>query len=77
MPFLNRLSDERLLAKNLRNIRIAFVVQTLGVIAVLGYEWIKNGSRAMFDEPLHLVLLVTLTVYMALTIPIARENEEQ
>ncbi|MDK8670823.1 hypothetical protein ACKFRU_02285 [Corynebacterium tuberculostearicum] len=77
MPFLNRLSDERLLAKNLRNIRIAFVVQTLGVLAVLGYEWIKNGSRAMFDEPLHLVLLVTLTVYMALTIPIARENEEQ
>ncbi len=76
MPFLNKLSDERLLAKNLRNIRIAFVVQTLGVIAVLGYEWIKNGSRAMFDEPLHLVLLVSLTVYMALTIPIARENEE-
>ena len=76
MPFLNRLSDERLLAKNLRNIRIAFVVQTVGIIAVLGNEWIKNGSRAMFDEPLHLVLLVTLTVYMALTIPIARENEE-
>lgn len=77
MPFLNKISDERLLAKNLRNIRIAFVVQTLGIIAVLGYEWIKNGSRAMFDEPLRLVLLVSLTVYVALTIPIARENEEQ
>lgn len=76
MPFLNKISDERLLAKNLRNIRIAFVVQTLGIIAVLGNEWIKNGSRAMFEEPLHLVLLVTLTVYVALTIPIARENEE-
>ena len=77
MPFLNKLSDERLLAKNLRNIRIAFVVQTVGIIAVLGFEWIKNGSRAMFEEPLHLVLLVTLTLYVALTIPIARENEEQ
>lgn len=77
MPFLNKISDERLLAKNLRNIRIAFVVQTLGIIAVLAYEWIKNGSRAKFDEPLHLVLLVSLTVYVALTIPIARENEEQ
>lgn len=77
MPFLNKISDERLLAKNLRNIRIAFVVQTLGIIAVLGNEWIKNGSRAMFEESLHLVLLVTLTVYVALTIPIARENEER
>ena len=77
MPFLNKITDERLLAKNLRNIRIAFVVQTVGIIAVLGNEWIKNGSRAMFEEPLHLVFLVSLTVYVALTVPIARENEEQ
>lgn len=77
MPILNKISDERLLAKNLRNIRIAFVFQTLGIIVVLVNERIKNGSRAMFAEPLHLVLLVSLTVYVALTIPIARENEEQ
>lgn len=77
MPFLNQISDERLLAKNLRNIRIAFVVQTVGIVALLGFEWIQNGSRAMFEEPLHLVFLVSLTVYVALTIPIARENEEQ
>lgn len=55
MPILNKISDERLLAKNLRNIRIAFVIQTLGIIVVLVNEWIKNGSRAMFAEPLHLV----------------------
>lgn len=76
MSFLNKLSDERLLAKNLRNIRIAFVVQTLGVMAVLGYEWIKNGAYAVFAEPLCLVLLVSISVYLALTIPIARENGE-
>lgn len=76
MSFLNKLSDERLLAKNLRNIRIAFVVQTLGVIAVLGYELLKNGAYAVFAEPLFLVLLVSIAVYLALTIPIARENGE-
>ena len=77
MPILNKISDERLLAKNLRNIRIAFVIQTLGIIVVLVNEWIKNGSRAMFARAFTPRLLVSLTVYVALTIPIARENEEQ
>ena len=76
MPFFNKLSDERLIAKNLRNIRIAFVIQTLGVIAVLAYQWVDQGARHMFEQPLFLVLLVSLTVYNALTIPVARENAE-
>lgn len=76
MPFFNKITDERLQAKNLRNIRIAFVVQTLGVITILGYDLIQNGPRHMFSEPLHLVLLVSLTIYIALTIPVSRENGE-
>ena len=77
MPFFNKLSDERLVAKNLRNVRIAFVVQTLGVIAVLIYDGLAHGYRHVFEQPLYLVLLLSLVVYRLLTIPIARENEEQ
>lgn len=76
MPFFNKITDERLQAKNLRNIRIAFVIQTLGVITVLAYDLIQNGARHMFGEPLYLVLLVSLTIYIALTIPVSRENGE-
>lgn len=75
MAFFRRINDERLIAKNLRNIRIAFVVQTFGILAVLGYQWVKEGSRAVFEEPLYLVLTVSMTVYVALTIPVARDNE--
>lgn len=76
MPCFNKLTDERLQAKNLRNVRIAFVVQTLGVVAVLAYDLTQDGARHMFSEPLYLVLLVSLTIYVALTIPVAHENGE-
>lgn len=75
MAFFRRINDERLIEKNLRNIRIAFVVQTFGILAVLGYQWVKEGSRAVYEEPLYLILLVSMTVYVALTIPVARDNE--
>lgn len=77
MPFFNKLSDERLVAKNLRNVRIAFVVQTLGIVALLVYDGFTHGYRHVFEQPLYLVLMVSLVVYLLLTIPIARENEEQ
>lgn len=51
MVFFRRINDERLMAENLRNVRIAFVVQTFGILAVLGYQWVKEGSRAVFGEP--------------------------
>lgn len=76
MPFFKKLTDERLQAKNLLNVRIAFVVQTLGVVAVLAYDLTQHGARHTFSEPLYLVLLVSLTIYVALTIPVARENGE-
>lgn len=75
MAFFRRINDERLIAKNLRNVRIAFVVQTFGILAVLGYQWVKEGSRAVFGEPLYLVLVVSVIVYLFLTIPVARDNE--
>lgn len=52
------------------------MVQTLGVVAVLAYDLAQHGARHTFSEPLYLVLLVSLTIYVALTIPVARENGE-
>lgn len=71
-----RITDERLLAKNLRNVRIAFSVQTLGILLILGGTWVTDGVESVVTQPLWIVLLVTMIVLLALTIPLARENHE-
>lgn len=71
-----RLTDERLLAKNLRNVRIAFIIQTIGIVAILGWTIISDGIRAATDDPLWLVLLVTMTIFLTLSTPLAKENHE-
>lgn len=48
----------------------------MGILAVLGFQWAKEGPRSVFDQPLYLVLLISMIVYLFLTIPVARDNEE-
>jgi len=42
---MKRIRDERLLLQNLKNIRVAFIVQTLGVVAILVYQAVTEGVR--------------------------------
>ena len=71
-----KITDERLLVKNLRNIRIAFSVQTLGILIILGWKMVAEGASAATNEPLWLVWLVSMIVLIALSIPVSRENNE-
>lgn len=48
----------------------------MGILAVLGFQWAKEGLRSVFDQPLYLVLLISMIVYLFFTIPVARDNEE-
>lgn len=41
--WMKKIKDERLIIQNLKNIRIAFIVQTIGISAILIYEVVTKG----------------------------------
>ncbi|GIN86208.1 hypothetical protein J6TS2_25940 [Heyndrickxia sporothermodurans] len=53
---MKKIKDERLILQNLNNIRIAFIVQTLGIIGILGYDLFTNGIDEMRNNPLWISL---------------------
>lgn len=40
---MKKITDERLIVQNLQHIKIAYIVQTIGVLSILGYEVFKGG----------------------------------
>ena len=44
---MKKITDERLVLRNLQHIRIAFIVQTLGILSILGYELYQGGLEGM------------------------------
>lgn len=49
---IRKITDERLKLKNLKNIRILFLIQNIGIIAILGYDLITKGMAGMTSNPL-------------------------
>ncbi|MCA1201683.1 hypothetical protein [Priestia flexa] len=41
---MRKIKDERLIVQNLKNIRVAFIIQTLGILSLLVYDGLQNGS---------------------------------
>ena len=70
------IKDERLIIKNLKNIRIAFIFQTICMIGMLIYEGITNGFMNAFNHPLWLVLLSTTVLLGYLNITISVDSYE-
>ncbi|GGL46368.1 hypothetical protein [Sporolactobacillus putidus] len=56
---MKRVTDERLKIDMLKNIRIVFIFQTLGILAILIYTGISKGPDAAFHSPLSLVFYGT------------------
>ncbi|QKY68808.1 hypothetical protein [Lentibacillus sp. CBA3610] len=59
---MRKIKDERLILQNLKNIRVAFLVQSVGIIAILLYDVITKGLSAMTDNPLWSVFMVTVII---------------
>lgn len=72
---MKRIKDERLKIKNLKNTRIAYIIQTLGIIAILGYDLITQGIDGLRENPLWLVLLITTVVFLYLSMSISVDHE--
>ncbi len=74
---MKKITDERLIIRNLKHIRIAFIVQTFGILGILGYELFQNGLDGMRENPVWLVFMITSIVYAFLTMSTSIEHEKQ
>lgn len=70
------IKDERLKIKNLKNIRIAFILQTLGIIGILFLNFLKDGAMAVFDSPLFFLLILVSTIFLYTSLNISIEYDE-
>ena len=79
LAFLSKGTDERLILKNLQTIRIAFVVQTLGIIGILGYDLVTSGMDGMRENPLWIVFIVAVTIlaYLSMNVSVDHENDKK
>lgn len=59
---LQRINDERLIIKNMTNIRLVYALQTLGIVGLLGYDFISNGLSSIKENPLWIVFVASTVV---------------
>jgi len=72
---MKKISDERLVLRNLQNIKITYFVQTIGILCILGYELAIGGLEGMRQNPLWLVFMLTTVVYTYLSMSVSVEHE--
>ena len=73
---MKKITDERLILRNLQHIRIAFIVQTIGILCILGYELSQGGLEGMRENPIWLVFMLTSIVYAYLSMSVSVEHEK-
>ncbi len=74
---MKKITDERLIIRNLQHIKIAFIVQTIGILCILGYEVFKGGVEGMTKNPLWLVFMLTTVIYGYLNMSVSVEHEKR
>ncbi|MFJ8261252.1 hypothetical protein ACIQ4I_04755 [Rummeliibacillus sp. NPDC094406] len=74
---MKKITDERLVLRNLQNTRIVYIVQTFGILCILGYELFTNGIEAMHDNPVWLVFMISgiVAAYLSMSISVEHENK--
>ncbi|MCG1008935.1 branched-chain amino acid ABC transporter substrate-binding protein [Salinicoccus sp. ID82-1] len=68
---MKKIKDERLILSSLKNIRIAFIVQTLSIMAILLYTGFTEGASQVVQNPLWFVFIITMTLLAFLNINIS------
>lgn len=74
---MKKIKDERLQLQNLQNIRIIFIVQNLGIIGILAYDYFSKGMEEMRNNPLWLLLILSMIVLAYLSMSISADYESQ
>ena len=74
---MKKITDERLKLQNLKNIRVLFLFQNIGIIGILAYDVITSGLDSMTDNPLWYLFIMTTVVSAYLSMSISVEHEEE
>lgn len=76
MDIVKKINDERLILQTLKNIRIAFLFQYIGVVGILGYIGFTEGIDQITKSPLWLLFMLTsiLLAYLQLSVSIDVEE---
>ncbi|MGG0655638.1 hypothetical protein [Rummeliibacillus pycnus] len=74
---MKKITDERLVLRNLQNIRVVYIVQTFGILCILGYELFMNGFKAMNENPVWFVFIISgaVSAYLSMSISVEHEKE--
>ncbi|CAM3816049.1 hypothetical protein [Mesobacillus thioparans] len=72
---MKKITDERLVLQNLQNIRIAYIIQTVGILGILGYDFVTKGLDGMRENPLWLVFMITTVISAYLSMSISADHE--
>jgi FtsH-binding integral membrane protein len=72
---VKKITDERLILVNLKNIRIAYVCQTVGILAVLIFMAITSGSAAATESPFFMIMLLSNTLLVFLQMRVTADIE--
>ncbi|PHD55144.1 branched-chain amino acid ABC transporter substrate-binding protein [Bacillus toyonensis] len=76
MDIVKKIKDERLILKTLKNIRIAFLFQSLAIIGILGYIGFTDGMDQITKSPLWLLFILTSIVLSYLQLSVSIDVEE-
>lgn len=76
---MKRITDERLQLQNLKNIRVLFLVQSIGIIGILAYDLVTKGMDGMTANPLWFVFIITAVVsaYLSMSISVDHESDKK
>lgn len=74
---MQKITDERLKIQNLKNIRIAYIIQTTGILVILGYDLVTKGFDGMRENPLWLVFMITTVISAYLSMSISADHEKE
>lgn len=76
---MKKIKDERLILQTLKNIRIVFLFQYIGVVGILGYIGFTEGMNQITKSPLWLLFMLTsiLLAYLQLSVSIDVEEGEK
>ncbi|MFT8318743.1 MAG: branched-chain amino acid ABC transporter substrate-binding protein [Sporolactobacillus sp.] len=72
---MKKIKDERLILITLKNVRMAYVLQTLGILAILIYTGFASGSDAAFESPLFFVMMLSNMVLICLQLRVSIDIE--
>ncbi|SFK21770.1 hypothetical protein SAMN04488569_101618 [Marinilactibacillus piezotolerans] len=74
---MKKITDERLILKNLKQIRVLFAIQMVGILGILGYDLITRGFSEMTDRPLWFLLVITgiIAAYQSATVSVEQERK--